>query len=46
MLPINDMKMESAPSSTGAYPPAMEPITIPIMMDFLLDMAYAEGQFD
>ena len=40
-LPTNEAEIESAPSSTGAYPPAMEPITIPIMINFFLDMASA-----
>ena len=38
-LPANEAEIESAPSSIGAYPPAMEPITIPIMINFFLDMA-------
>jgi hypothetical protein len=39
------MEIESAPSNIGAYPPAMEPMTIPIMIDFLFDMARAERLF-
>ena len=41
-LPINEAEIESAPSSIGAYPPATEPITIPIMINFFLDMASAK----
>jgi len=44
-LPINEAEIESTPSSIGAYPPAMEPITIPIMINFFLDMASAKPQF-
>jgi hypothetical protein len=40
-LPTSETKIESIPRSTGAYPPAMEPITIPIMINFFLDMASA-----
>ncbi len=44
VLPINEAKIESAPNNTGAYPPAMEPITIPIMISFFLDMVSAKLQ--
>ena len=44
VLPINEAEIESAPNNTGAYPPAMEPITIPIMINFFLDMASAKLQ--
>ena len=41
-LPINEAEIESAPNSIGAYPPAMEPITITIMINFFLDMGTAK----
>ena len=44
-LPINEAEIESAPSSIGAYPPATEPITIPIMINFFLDMGTASIYF-
>ena len=44
-LPINEAEIESAPSSIGADPPAKEPITIPIVINFFLDMVSAKLQF-
>ena len=45
VLPINEAEIESAPNSRGAYPPAMEPITAPIRINFFLDMASVKLQF-
>ena len=45
VLPTNEAENESAPNSIGAYPPAMEPMTIPIMINFFLDMTSAKLQF-
>ncbi len=44
-LPINEAEIESAPNSVGAYPPATEPITIPIMIYFFLDMVSAKRPY-
>jgi len=38
VLPSNEAEIESVPNSIGAYPPAMEPITNPIRINFFLDM--------
>ncbi|HAR48662.1 hypothetical protein ER57_12055 [Smithella sp. SCADC] len=45
VLPTNETGIESAPSSIGAYPPAMEPITIPIIMKLFLDIVFTMSFF-
>jgi hypothetical protein len=44
-LPTNEAESESTPNSTGAYPPAMEPITIAIIIIFFLDIVSTNGLF-
>lgn len=38
VLPINEAYIESAPSSIGAYPPAVDAITIAIIIKLFFDM--------
>jgi hypothetical protein len=44
-LPANEAVIESAPSRIGAYPPAAEPIIIPIIIKLFLDTSTPEGIF-
>lgn len=43
VLPTKEANIESAPNSMGAYPPAMEHITIAIMIKLFLDMVSPLG---
>ncbi|PKN37785.1 MAG: hypothetical protein CVU62_08660 [Deltaproteobacteria bacterium HGW-Deltaproteobacteria-2] len=45
VLPTNETEIESAPSSIGAYPPATEPIIIPIIMKLFLDIVFTNELF-
>jgi len=43
VLPAKEADIESTPNSIGAYPPAMEHITIAIIIKLFLDMVSTIG---